>query len=197
MNSSLKAVAPAAAFTGSSQHAGSEPKATFSEVFARYAGYVPTLLRRLGVANADVPDLAQDVFTLVYQKLPEFRGESTVKTWLCGIALRVASNHRRTSWVRRAVFHVEPERVVPADAYERLELHDRIAALERALARLSAAQRAVFVLFEVEELDMREVAKILGCSEKTAYTRLYAARKHIARRLGTSGTACASPDVEP
>jgi RNA polymerase sigma-70 factor (ECF subfamily) len=140
---------------------------SFEQVFVRFGDYVPALLRRLGVASRDVPDLAQEVFTVVYERLSAFRGESSLKTWICGIALRIASNHRRRAWVRKLVFFAD---------------------FERHAAQLPAAQRDVFVLFEVEELPMLEAARLLGCAEKTAYTRLYAARRNIAKRLRRAGT---------
>jgi RNA polymerase sigma-70 factor (ECF subfamily) len=156
---------------------------TFGEVFARFGAYVPALLRRLGVAPADVPDLSQDVFTVVHEKLGSFRGDSTAKTWICGIALRVASNHRRRPWVQRVVFFANLDRQAASEPYAQLELRERVEQLERVLAQLPAAQRDVFVLFEVEELAMCDVARALGCPEKTAYTRLYAARRFVTRQL--------------
>jgi RNA polymerase sigma-70 factor (ECF subfamily) len=70
-----------------------------------------------------------------------------------------------------------------------LELKERVEALEAALAQLPGKQREVFVLFEVEELSVTEIAGLLRCPEKTAYTRLYAARRNMARRLSRPGAA--------
>ena len=161
-----------------------EAQPTFATVFEQFAEYVPALLRRLGVAAADVPDLTQDVFTVVHRKLATFRGDSSLKTWVCGICLRVAHNHRRLIWVRKLVFSDDLEdRPEPETGCDRLELAQRLAALEAALSQLPAREREVFVLFEVEELSMREIAQLLGCPEKTAYTRLYAARRNVKREL--------------
>jgi RNA polymerase sigma-70 factor, ECF subfamily len=165
------------------------PAPSFAELFARYADYVPALLRRLGVAPAEVPDLSQDVFSVVHEKLPGFRGDSSTKTWLCGICLRVASNHRRRAWVRRLVFFGDLDQHAAAEEpFDRLELRQRVAMLDAALRRLPARQREVFVLFEVEELSVSEIARLLQCPEKTAYTRLYAARRAMTRQL----TRCAA-----
>jgi RNA polymerase sigma-70 factor (ECF subfamily) len=162
----------------------SQARPTFRDVFDRFADYVPALLRRLGVTPADVPDLAQEVFVVVYQRLPTFRGDSSLKTWVCGISLRIASNHRRRAWVRRLVLFGDLDRH-PAltEPFDTLEMRERIAILDAVLARLPARERDVFVLFEVEELPMSEIALLLGCAQKTAYTRLYAARKNVARAL--------------
>jgi RNA polymerase sigma-70 factor (ECF subfamily) len=164
---------------------------TFGEVFARFGDYVPALLRRLGIAPAEVPDLSQEVFTVVYEKLPTFRGESSIKTWVCGISLRIASSHRRRAWVRRLVFFADLDQRCAAEPFDTLELKERVVALDLALGQLPAKQREVFVLFEVEELSMAEIARVLGCGEKTAYTRLYAARRNMTRRLARQAAATA------
>jgi len=163
---------------------------SFADVFDRFGDYVPALLRRLGVATAEIPDVSQEVFTVVHEKLASFRGDSSLKTWICGISLRLASNHRRRAWVRRVTFLGDlDQRVVAAERFDRLELQERVLALEAALTRLPAKQREVFVLFEVEELSMAEIARVLACPEKTAYTRLYAARRAMARMLAGRGSA--------
>jgi RNA polymerase sigma-70 factor (ECF subfamily) len=157
---------------------------TFAQLFERFADYVPALLRRLGVRASEVPDLSQEVFSVVHEKLPTFRGDSSHKTWLCGICLRVASNHRRRAWVRRLVFFGDLDQyAAAAEPFEQLALKERVQALDSALERLPSKQREIFVLFEVEELSMPEIAQLLGCPEKTAYTRLYAARRNLTRRL--------------
>jgi RNA polymerase sigma-70 factor (ECF subfamily) len=168
--------------------------ATFAEVFARFGDYVPALLRRLGVAPSEIPDVAQEVFTVVHQKLPTFRGDSSLKTWLCGISLRLASNYRRRAWVRRLVVFGEVEQhAVAADGFDRLELQERVLRLEAALEQLPAKQREVFVLFEIEELSMAEIALALRCPEKTAYTRLYAARRAMTKKLAARSAAARNP----
>lgn len=156
----------------------------FTQLFREFGAYVPGLLRRLGVAEREVEDVAQDVFTVIHRKLPEFRGESSLKTWICGITLRVARSHLRLGRVRKLVLGeppVEP-RHEPVQL-EALALAERVRLLQRALDALPEKLRRVFVLYELEELSIREVAELTGRSEKTAYTRLYAARERVERSL--------------
>jgi RNA polymerase sigma-70 factor (ECF subfamily) len=156
----------------------------FVQVFRTFGAYVPGLLRRLGVEDRDLEDVAQDVFTIIHRQLPGFRGDSSLKTWICGIALRVASSHRRKITLRRLLFaDVDQVSSCAPEQFEAAELRERVLLLERALDRLSAGQRRVFVLYELEELSMREISQVLDCPEKTAYTRLYAARRAIERHL--------------
>jgi RNA polymerase sigma-70 factor, ECF subfamily len=156
----------------------------FVELFHDFAGYVPGLLRRLGVAEREVEDVAQDVFTVIHRQLPGFRGDSTLKTWVCGVTLRVARSHLRLARVRK-LFLGEPATPLSQEAtqFESALLAERVRRLQHALDQLSQAQRRVFVLYELEELSMQEISTLLGCPEKTAYTRLHAARRNVERCL--------------
>ena len=66
------------------------------------------MLRRFGVSERDVQDKAQKVFLIAFQKLDSFEGRSSIKTWLCGITLRVAADYRKGAAHRREVFLEEP-----------------------------------------------------------------------------------------
>lgn len=159
---------------------GSCAALTFDQVFAEYGGYVLGLLRRLGVAAADVEDVAQEVFLTVHAKLPEFEGRSRVKTWVCGICLRKAAEYRRKAYRRRELpIDLEPIGVEISAADDTLVHKQRAELLLSALARLPDKQREVFVLFEIEELPILEIARTLGCPRFTVYTRLRTARAAV------------------
>lgn len=146
-------------------------------VFDEHARYVIRTLRHLGVREADVEDVAQEVFVTVHRKLPEFEGRSKLRTWLYAICLRVASDHRRRAYVVRERATDNP----PVDTGERTgdeadtTLESR-AFVQELLGELDDDKRAVLVLYEIEGLTMREVADVIGCPLQTAYSRLHAAR---------------------
>lgn len=156
------------------------PAPTVREVFEEHSHRVARTLRYLGVAQADLPDAVQDVFMVVHRKLPEFQGHSSLTTWLFGIATRVAAAHtRRVHHQREELMGELPERSVEAEqpaAVERDQTRER---LLRLLDGLDEAKRTVFVLFEIEERSMAEVAEIVGCPLRTAYARLEAARRQV------------------
>ena len=96
------------------------------------------------------------------------------------ICVRVASDHRRRAHVRRE----EPTDAVPeerrsAPQLADLEREQARALLDRALSALDPDKRAVFVLYEIEQLDMKAIAEAVGCPLQTAYSRLHAARKRV------------------
>jgi RNA polymerase sigma-70 factor, ECF subfamily len=153
---------------------------SFEDVFRADVPFVWRVLRRLGVRDADIADVCQDVFVVVHRRLPDFDGRSAVRTWIYGICVRTASQYRRRAPQLREQPHDEvPETAVPADQESTVERRWARERLDAALARLDDDKRAVFVLYEIEELTMKDVAAALGCPLQTAYSRLHAARKEV------------------
>lgn len=152
---------------------------TIEELFSTYAPFVWRTLRHFGVARSDLDDQTQEVFIIAHRRLPEWDGEQP-RAWLYAIARRCAAGYRRRSHRRheRAV-EAMPESSDPRAPATRIEM-DR---LNRALDALDEDKRSVFVLYEVEEMTMREVAEAVQITLPTAYARLYAARRELARTL--------------
>lgn len=137
----------------------------------------------MGVSECDVKDASQKVFLIAFRRLPEFEARSSIKTWLCGIALRVASEHRRSQASRREVLVDETpnwQRSEPCQL-QALEHRERLAELDVVLSQLPIEQRAVFVLFELEEMSGVEIAQLLEVSEGTVRSRLRLARQAFSR----------------
>lgn len=159
----------------------------FPAIFAEFAPYVLRVMRHLGVPEADLQDQSQEVFVAVFRGLAGFGGRSSLQTWIYGICLRVASNHRRRAHVRRERPCSEPpEQVLPAVQDESFERRESQAVLTRLLDALDPDKREVFVLYELEELSMKQVAEVCGCPLQTAYSRLHAARRLLLDRYRES-----------
>lgn len=154
---------------------------TFASVYEAHASMVWRSLRRLGVREAEVADAAQEVFVIIHRKLGEFAGRSSVKTWVYGICLRVASDWRNRAHVRRETGMDEaPERTSSGEtAIRGVQQRQARAVLDAMLDELDEDKRTVFVLFELEQVSMHEVAETVGVPLQTAYARLYAARKQL------------------
>ena len=71
------------------------------EIYERHFDFVWRSLRRLGVQAVDLEDAAQDVFVVVHRRLVDFEHRSTLKSWLFGIALRVAKVYRHKATRQR------------------------------------------------------------------------------------------------
>jgi RNA polymerase sigma-70 factor (ECF subfamily) len=159
---------------------GGSPKPSLRELFDEYAPFVWRTVRHLGVRQADIEDVCQEVFCVVHRKLASFEGRSSIRTWMYGICLRVASDHRRRAHVRRErPASTPPPSVVGADQDEEYARKQARARLASILNALDDEKRQVFVLYEIEELTMKQVASIVGCPLQTAYSRLHAARAKV------------------
>jgi RNA polymerase sigma-70 factor (ECF subfamily) len=138
-------------------------------------------LRHFGVQRADIDDVTQEVFVVVHRKLPDFEGRSEIKTWLWGICFRLASDFRDRAHVRKEdlagpipqmmATGITPTREI---AWQQARQH-----MNAILRRLDEPKRTVFVLFELKEYTMVEIADKLRIPIQTAYSRLYAARAFV------------------
>lgn len=164
----------------SDERSAAPEQPSFSEIFRTYSGFVWRVLLRLGVAEADVEDVAQEVFMGVHRNLARFEGRCSLRTWVYGICHRRAVDYRRRAYVRREVATDEPPELVTEATQERgLDVKHARDRLQQVLDSLDEDKRAVFVLFEIEQLPMDEVAEVVGCPLQTAYSRLYAARRKL------------------
>lgn len=154
------------------------PTPNLRQLFDEHAKYIWRALRHLGVPDADVEDISQEVWVTAHRKLSDFEGRSSVRTWLYGICMRIASDYRRSAYVRRERPTAEPSQdgapLASVDFGGRVEARQSLQAL---LELLDEEKRAVLVLYELEGFTMKEVAEILDTPLQTAYSRLYAARE--------------------
>lgn len=150
------------------------------QLFREHGPFVWRTLRRLGLSEADADDLCQEVFLVVFRRLGSFEERSSMTTWLYGIAVRVALAHRRRASTRREQpWATPPEQPSVEGPHDQLSDRQARALLDRALDALDDEKRAVFVLHEIEQLPVSDVARALECPLQTAYSRLYAAREQV------------------
>jgi len=151
-----------------------------ARLFMAHGPFVLRVLPRLGVAEQDAQDVCQEVFLTAFRHHDRFDGTSRETTWLYGICLRVAANHRRKGYRRREQPHAEvPSGTHVDDSEAVLDARRLSHLLDAALERLPLKKREVFVLFEFAERDMEEIATIVSAPLKTCYSRLYAARAEL------------------
>ena len=159
-------------------------KPSTAQVFEENGPYAWRVLRRLGVAEADVDDVCQEVFVTVHRRLAEFEGRSSLRTWVYGICIRTAADYRKRVRARPEVASEAPGDIaVPPDQEQEACLRQARDTLDALLDRLEDEKRAVFVLYEIEELPMADVALALRCPLQTAYSRLHSARREIESAL--------------
>lgn len=160
----------------------------------RWERPLKTFLYRMVLNAEDAADLAQETFVRVYRHRARYRVGASFRSWLLTLAANLARNHLRWRWYRRA-FSIEQLRADTGDAWEPADAApDAAGAAERqesalrvraAIAALPTELREVLILFEYQELGYQEIATIAGCTPKAVETRLYRARAHLRRSLGS------------
>ena len=158
---------------------------TVAELFRDHASFVWRVVAGHGVPASDVQDVTQEVFVVAFRKHAEWDpARASAASWLYAIAIRVAANHRRLVHVRRETPGEVPQTPVTPDPAGSIDRTRLLAQLDAALAEMEPRRRDVFILFEIAEQSMHDVARAAGCPLKTAYKRLYAARREVAARFG-------------
>lgn len=157
-----------------------------SLIHHQHADFVWRTLQRLGVRDQDIEDVLQEVFVVVHRRLGSFDGSSRMTTWLFGICMRSAAAYHRRAFRRRERPVAEvPERATPYD-----DNPERVASARQArerlrdvLDRMDLDKRAIFVMFEIDEVPCEAIAEMLSIPIGTVYSRLHAARKEFAKAL--------------
>jgi RNA polymerase sigma-70 factor (ECF subfamily) len=144
-------------------------------------------LRRLGVAEGDIDDGVQRVFLIASRKITAIKAGSE-PSFLFQTALRVAADIRRTLRRRReVVIEDSGDAADPAPGPEDLvDLRRARVCLDEILDLMSLELRAVFALFEIDQMTLTEIAELLGVPRGTVASRLRRARADFrarARRL--------------
>jgi RNA polymerase sigma-70 factor, ECF subfamily len=154
----------------------------FDELYEATADVVFRVLSAMGVRDDELDDAMQDVFVVAHRRLGDFRYESKLSTWVAGIAVRVAHDYRR----RHSRKPTEPLEPFASSLHASTDWPDTSAMRSEALRsvqafleQLSAPQREVFVLAELEQQSAPEIAASLGVPLNTVYSRLRLARAHF------------------
>jgi RNA polymerase sigma-70 factor (ECF subfamily) len=134
-----------------------------------------------------VDDVVQEIFIAAYKGLPAFEGRSSLKTWLFGIVVNTVRNYRRNLRSLPRVSDValdggELASVVDVNraADETASATEAVRIVDGLLDGLGDDKREVFVLSELEQMSVPEIAQTLGIPLNTAYSRLRLARRDFA-----------------
>jgi RNA polymerase sigma-70 factor, ECF subfamily len=152
--------------------------------------------KRLLGPKEDYEDVVHEVFLVVRRRLPEFRGDAQITTWLHEITVRMVQTHRRKarwwSWVkglgqnpsRGSAAGLSSSWFEPvADPEAMLEARERARVLYDLLDQLREDLRTTFILFELEGLSGNQVAEITGANLATVWVRLSRARRRFLEQM--------------
>ncbi|HYG34096.1 MAG TPA: sigma-70 family RNA polymerase sigma factor [Clostridia bacterium] len=167
--------------------------AAFEELVARHRDKIYARAYSMMRNEEEAIDLSQEAWVKGWQRLAQFQGESSFGTWMTRIVINLCLDQLRKHKRQRteSIEEISDESggverqmpiitVNPTAGLERGELRQRI---DRALNQLSYEHRTVLVLHEFEELEYKEIAKVMGCSIGTVMSRLFYARRKLAALL--------------
>jgi RNA polymerase sigma-70 factor, ECF subfamily len=167
-----------------------ESTADFPAVYREHFGWMIHSLRRLGVAQAELEDVAHDVFVAVYRHFQDLDRARPIRPWLFGFAYRVASDYRKLSRHRHETATAPgstDEAFEPADdalpADEQLDQRRLRKRLHAALDAMEFEKRSLVVMHDLEAVPVPEIARMLGIPLNTAYSRLRLARAEFEKQL--------------
>ena len=163
-------------------------------MFEAHHAFIWRFLRRQGLSPEASADLAQQTFLIAAERVSDIRIGSE-RAFLFGTALRLARANARAS--RRVTFETDMDQRVSAvpPAEEQAVQQQSLELADRVLAQLSPSLLAVFVLFELEGISMREIATLLRVPRGTVASRLRRARE--AFRAGVARLECPPADEVP
>jgi RNA polymerase sigma-70 factor (ECF subfamily) len=177
--------------------ADTRPKAEISDFDAVVRQHWPRIFRFVlaSIRDRDAAEtLTQDCFLRAYQARHQFRGDASVSTWLMQIAINLVRDFARS---RRIRFwqRVKDMAVDCASLNDGLAGHgispeaqtvakEQIEAVWRATGNLSERQRTVFLLRFVEDMDLLEIATVMGVSEGAVKVHLFRAVHTVRERMG-------------
>jgi RNA polymerase sigma-70 factor (ECF subfamily) len=163
---------------------------TFDEVYDQHFAFVWRSVRRLGIIESAVDDVVQEVFLVVHRKLGSLAEAGSIRSWLFGIVVRVVKDVRRTLRRKPAQLGGAATAEVDVDAvegrpsnnpHESLARAEAVKLLHVALDAMPDERKEVFILAELEQMTVPEIADAIGANVNTIYSRLRAARADFER----------------
>jgi len=166
-------------------------EAAFDQMVLRYRKEIYRVAYRITGNHAEADDLAQEAFFKAYRALKQFRGDSTLKTWLCRIVSNLSLNVIQSARVaRRDEIAVEvladsgggSTAQAPVGAAD-LMRRERDAIVRRAIEALPKKQKSTLILRAFEGLQYKDIARVMGCSTGTAKANFFHAVSSLKREL--------------
>jgi RNA polymerase sigma factor (sigma-70 family) len=152
----------------------------FEPLVTPHRGPLLALASRLTGNREEALDVVQEALLKAFRSLRSFDPGRPFRNWLFQIAANEARDRGRKKSRERAAFPDVVDRAAaptdPEDGHDRREMRSNIM---RSLDALSPREREVFVLRDLEELDIRETSRVLGCSSLSVRVSLSSARKKL------------------
>ena len=166
-------------------------KKAFDILVLKYQHKIVGLVSRYLRNQDEVQDVTQEAFIKAYRALPRFRGDSAFYTWLYRIGVNLTLTFLKKRKIRQFFSFdqasddggmskdLEAVSSTSSTSVKKAlnnELHEK---LNEALSKLSDKHRTIVVLFEIDGLGHKEIAKVMNCTEGTVRSRLFYAKQQL------------------
>lgn len=157
----------------------------FRRLVQQHQRLVGHLVSRMVNRTEDCEDISQEVFLRVYQRLPSFRFQSKLSTWIATVAYRTALNYlkKEEKHGNEPLEHAAGCWQDLPDAGEQLDKREIYAFVHQQITELPVHYRTVLTLFHLEEMSLAEIQEITGMPAGTVKNYLFRARKLLKDRL--------------
>ena len=161
---------------------------SFSQLYKLYFSFVWSCARRLGVSEAETDDVVQEIFIVIHSRRDTLEHPESLRSWIYGITRRIVSTYpraKRAKLAGAATFANEYDVQYPQQPspQQLAEQSDQVRLLWSLLEKLDASKREIFVLAELDEMTVPEIASAIQVPLNTAYSRLRAARQELEEAL--------------
>lgn len=162
----------------------------FGELLQRHQRAVYGVVSRMVDDRDDVDDIVQEVFVLAYRSIDRFRGDSAFSTWIYRIAVNTTIKQMKKIKIRRSASIDDPDTGLndtltasDCDPEDEAQRRARSRALREAIETLPDKHREAVVLHYFQNCSCDEIAKAMGCSVGTVWSRLHYACKKLQGHL--------------
>ena len=160
----------------------------FSAVYRQYFEFVWACTRRFGVSEHELDDVVQEIFIVIHGRLATIEKPESLRSWIYGVVRRTASTHRRSKRSKAVsdnmlAFESPIQYPAAPSPQDLAEQSAQVRLLWQLLEKLSPNKREVFVLAELDEMTVPEIATALELPVNTVYSRLRHARLELDEAL--------------
>ena len=168
----------------------------FEAFYEQYKNLVFNLSLHYVQNREDAEEITQDIFITVYEKLPEFRAEAKISTWLYRITVNRCIDFERTRKRKKrfafisSIFGQDNNIMIDVPEFNHpgiiMEQQEEMKQIFYALNRLPERQKTVIILLKIEEKSQAETAAIMGIGIKAVESLFQRAKNNLSKNLNNS-----------
>jgi len=159
----------------------------FRQIVEQHQGFAYAVSYRMVSNEEDAEDIVQEAFIRLWNNLHKYKPEVKLSTWLYKIITNLCLDYLKSARVKQKKNHVAMSTELNMNsisgADDMVNANELHTVIQEAASALTPAQKAVFVLRDLQQLTVEEVSEILSMTDGNIKSNLYYARQHVANVL--------------